>query len=586
MVMGASLLLPSCVDNNYDLSKDIDMKVTLGGQELTLPISSTDVYTMAAILDLNPEGSSIKPVETQGEYGLNKGDYVLTQTGDPTESTVSIDAVNLTDIEGSTTRTTLDPFIVVPGMPEIAVSTGEIESGTSISDDNVTTDLKSLSWAKTDCEMVINVHYESADFSGEAIVKQGFLVRFDKSWVVEITDPATQAFAHMTDDHTLEFTADKAFSTQRDPLQLKINISAFNLADLPQGQGLYEPGHFNLDSDITFSGDVAIASHNISAGEANLNLITDTSIPTAKLLAVKGRIDPEINIDATSFEINDIPDFLSEPGNNLDVDNPQLYLTVTNTSPVPVNINARLIAHDKQGGVHEVGVGKNYDTDAIHIDGNATTKICICKTGNVAEAGVKAVRVPNLGDLLSTVPDRIEITDIEAKADQTNEVAFTLNDASNPTEYRFDAAYDAIIPLAFGENLEFTYEKIEDGWDEDLEKYNFDRVNILIDVENTAPLNMVPEIEALDYDGNVLKTIDVDIEGMAKAGSIGNPTTAVLKATLRSTGGNIKNLNGVCIRFHATSDANCAGQNLNEEQALRFASIKVSILGGVTVDLN
>ena len=95
-------MLTACVDHDYDLSKDIDLTVTLGGNELTLPTSSTDVYTMAQILDLDPENSSIKPVETQGQYGLNKGDYVLTQTGDPSESTVSIDAVNLSDITGST----------------------------------------------------------------------------------------------------------------------------------------------------------------------------------------------------------------------------------------------------------------------------------------------------------------------------------------------------------------------------------------------------------------------------------------------------------------------------------------------------
>lgn len=31
----------SCVDNDYDLSKDIDMSVTVGGNDLTIPASDT-----------------------------------------------------------------------------------------------------------------------------------------------------------------------------------------------------------------------------------------------------------------------------------------------------------------------------------------------------------------------------------------------------------------------------------------------------------------------------------------------------------------------------------------------------------------
>ncbi len=202
--VAGTAMLTACVDHDYDLSKDIDLTVTLGGNELTLPTSSTDVYTMAQILDLDPENSSIKPVETQGQYGLNKGDYVLTQTGDPSESTVSIDAVNLSDITGSTVKTMLDPFVVVA----IAVNTGNIVTTTSISDKNVTPDIRTLTWIGTDCEMILSVHYNSDDFNGNAIIKKGTVIKFDESWKVEIADDATRSFAHMANDHTLEFTND------------------------------------------------------------------------------------------------------------------------------------------------------------------------------------------------------------------------------------------------------------------------------------------------------------------------------------------------------------------------------------------
>lgn len=591
VAIGATVL-SGCVDHDYDLGKDIDLNVTLGGNELTLPVSSTDVYTMEQILDLDLENSSIKPVENDGEYGLSKGDYVLVQSGDPTESTFSIDVVTLTDVKGSTVNTKLDPFVVVPGLPEIVVPTGNIISGTSISDNDVTTDLRTLSWAKTECEMVMDVHYNSTDFAGDAIIKRGFTAKFDKSWIVEITDPATKAFAEMTDDHTLRFTTDKYFSSAAHPLVVKINVKAFNLTELPAGQGLYAPGKFNLESDIVFSGDVAIASGNLPSGTANLDLITKTYIPTAKLLAVKGIVDPQIDINPTSFQINDIPDFLSEPGNTLDVENPQLYFTVENTSNVSVNVNAILTSYTRETDgnsaerLAEVKVGALYGTSPISIAPHSTTNVCLSRTGVGYGENVRNVKVENLADLLKTVPGKIEITEIKAQADQTMEAEIALNDNEHPNVYHFNADYEAVVPLAFGQDLRLTYETDDKDWDEDLEKYNFDRVNLSFNVTNTAPLNMKPRVDALDHNGNVLSDITATIEGTVKAGTLQSPANTQLKAVLRSTAGNIKNLNGVRVSFDATTDAACVGIPLNEAQAMRFTDIRISITGGITIDLN
>ena len=152
----------------------------------------------------------------------------------------------------------------------------------------------------------------------------------------------------------------------------------------------------------------------------------------AKILEVRGTVDPDITINPTSFNITDVPDFLSEPGNNLDVENPQLYFTVENTSPVPVTINAKITAHDNGGNLHTVGIGANYGTTPIYVDANATTNICVCRTGNAVGDNLKIITVPTLSDLLVTVPDKIEITDIDAKADQSKEVTIALNEENHP----------------------------------------------------------------------------------------------------------------------------------------------------------
>lgn len=89
----AVISLSSCVDNDYDLTEDIDLNMTLGGNMITLPSSSTDKITLDQIFDID-DGSSIKAAEYVGQYGLkNIGDYALVQSGHAESSEYHIDEV-------------------------------------------------------------------------------------------------------------------------------------------------------------------------------------------------------------------------------------------------------------------------------------------------------------------------------------------------------------------------------------------------------------------------------------------------------------------------------------------------------------
>lgn len=70
-MLSASALLTGCVDDDYDLSKDIDKNVTVGGNTLYLPACSTGEITMSRVLDLKDESSirAIKATDTE-KYGL------------------------------------------------------------------------------------------------------------------------------------------------------------------------------------------------------------------------------------------------------------------------------------------------------------------------------------------------------------------------------------------------------------------------------------------------------------------------------------------------------------------------------------
>ena len=117
--------------------------------------------------------------------------------------------------------------------------------------------------------------------------------------------------------------------------------------NLPAGQGLYAPGHFKVNSDIVSEGTVSLlssASFPVGA-TADLSLRTSVEISKADILEVTGVVNPEINVSSTSFEITDIPEFLDDYSNRLDILNPRINFVVTNNSPLTLDVDGVLTAY-------------------------------------------------------------------------------------------------------------------------------------------------------------------------------------------------------------------------------------------------
>lgn len=566
-----------CVDHDYDLSEDIDVTIQLGGDNLTLPGSSTDQLFLSKILDLE-QGSSIKAVENDGEYGLAKGDYVLIQDGNSSPSRFEVPEVSLDHINGSTSTTVLPEFYNPGGQSVISNPTDMIHNTIRLSDDNVTRDLVSLESADMDVKMKLNVRYTSSDFTGTAYVEKGYTITFDKCWTVEVGDEATAQYLESVNPYTLRFKQRYGISPDHG-LSARVRLVRADLTGLPAGQGLYAPGKFFIENQVVSSGDVSIDVADLPAGSrANITVVSEISVSDARLLKVRGIVDPKINISETKFDINDIPDFLSDPENHLDLSNPQVTLSITNNSPLPITLNGRLTSYSKGNEIAEVGIGESYGTAPVIAHANGTTDIIISRAP-VAGAADNIV-VPELSTLLNTIPDLISFHDAVSKAvPQVSE--FILG-----STYTFDCDYTAVIPLAFGDAMQLHYTHIDDNWDEDLEKYNFNTAVVTADVVNTIPLDMTPDAVALDAHGNDYTTIDVDVDGTVSAGTIAQPSVTQLKITLKSTGKNISGLDGVKLLFYATANDSFTGTNLNKNQAVKFENIKITLKGGVLVDLN
>lgn len=85
----------SCVDNKYDLDKDIDMTVNVGGEHLTIPAGSSDTAYLSKIIEVE-EGDILQPDATTRVYHLTKKDDIDVKPTTVKEVTISSANTDLT----------------------------------------------------------------------------------------------------------------------------------------------------------------------------------------------------------------------------------------------------------------------------------------------------------------------------------------------------------------------------------------------------------------------------------------------------------------------------------------------------------
>ena len=88
----------SCVDNKYDLDKDIDMTVNVGGEHLTIPAGSSDTAYLSKIIEVE-EGDILQPDAATRVYHLTKKDDIDVKPTTVKEVTISETTTNLSPTE-------------------------------------------------------------------------------------------------------------------------------------------------------------------------------------------------------------------------------------------------------------------------------------------------------------------------------------------------------------------------------------------------------------------------------------------------------------------------------------------------------
>lgn len=593
LFVALTLTLPatfnSCVNEDYDLTKDIDKTICIDG-EISAPIGNSETIFVTDLLNLDDESDVLF-------LDINDN-YVLTFMGNRTETSFTVPSFRFSGdivtngghlglIKRSDIMEELAPGLSGTGLP--------VPKGLTLKRtfDASTTPLKIDEDIPEEVTDVKDIH-------GNAVAKVTFLANAGKATLSGLTVdfPDYLIFAGISKGQ-IDCDFDKESNTLRFGQvevgrvmsEVSLDITGIDLTKIPAGQGFIRDRHkMLLNDNITLTGfEVSLLTDDLgnTFGDIPEEVHIDTGIKINSLdiKDVTVKVDPKVAITPQAFNVGKLPDFVNGDGAVLDLYDPQIMLFLGNDSPLTMSFNADLESY-KGASRNTVHIGDNGGaTDKITVKSGMTSRIYLSRTGESAPSGYQNVKVSNLSDIVRNVPERISIANIDVKAD--DEFVTVQTDKS----YNFYCSYSIIAPLAFGKDMRIDYCSDYDGWNEIFNSedvdYEINSAVVTFDCVNTIPFGIEMTATAIDKEDNVIPEITVTIEGNVPSGSVDKPSKTPMTLNLKtSSGDDMRRLDGIRMNNRISgADNDHSGVCLNKRQSIKLENMKIKIKGAINTEL-
>lgn len=594
LFVALTLMLPatfnSCVNEDYDLTKDIDKTICIDG-EISAPIGNSETIFVTDLLNLDGDESDVLFLDINDNY-------VLTFMGNRTEASFTVPSFRFSGdivtngghlglIKRSDIMEELAPGLSGTGLPVPKGLTVKRTFDASTTPLVIDEDIP---------EEVTDVK----DIHGNAVAKVTFLANTGKATLSGLTVdfPDYLIFAGISKGQ-IDCDFDKESNTLRFGQvevgrvmsEVSLDITGIDLTKIPAGQGFIRDRHkMLLNDNITLTGfEVSLLTDDLgnTFGDIPEEVHIDTGIKLNSLdiKDVTVKVDPKVAITPQAINVGKLPDFVNGDGAVLDLYDPQIMLFLGNDSPLTMSLNADLESY-KGASRNTVHIGDNGGaTDKITVKSGMTSRIYLSRTGESAPSGYQNVKVSNLSDIVKNVPERISIANIDVKAD--DEFVTVQTDKS----YNFYCSYSIIAPLAFGKDMRIDYCSDYDGWNEIFNSedvdYEINSAVVTFDCVNTIPFGIEMTAAAIDKEDNVIPEITVTIEGNVSSGSVDKPSKTPMTLNLKtSSGDDMRRLDGIRMNNRISgADNDLSGVCLNKRQSIKLENMKIKIKGAINTEL-
>ena len=587
--MKASLLLASlltlgfsvtgCTNDDYDFDQ-IDATMGFGSGELEIPASSTMNIPLSDILELE-EGGSVKIAPN--------GDYLFQLTGsDASSASPMISPIVLRGNSYSNTLT---------------LSANSAAKGTRAAGSHLSfVSPKELMFKYNGTDAAVK-SLKSAEVAGEIELKINLTLGGLSSAItninkVTLTLPGYLQISRVEGNgngnpmvNGSKITVENVSTSSNLQLTIKAKKLDFEKQDAYGKVVIGNNGSIKMDGYF----DLGIEANVTRVPTSALTIGANVNVNDITLKSATGIFDPEINISSLGdVSVTGVPNFLSEDGVRADLDNPQIILSIKNDMDAAAKVTAKVISTKNGQNLATVQLPEMniYKTTVAPV-----TKICICrhKTAELtAQYGAANVyEVSNLATLINQhIPDHVQITNVETKADLSQEMTIEFG-----RNYNVVPSYEIYAPLAFAEDAVIEYADDFDGWNDDLDDLELSEgtyVRLTADAQNLVPATLIVEATPLGLEGtDISNLIEVNVKkGTVKASADG--VTAVnspLEIELREkVKGALQKLDGLSykVKGKASHDGTTVtGINLNSEKhTLKLENIKVKLVGKVIGNFN
>ena len=578
-----SLLLLGCTNADYDFDK-VDYTLGFGGETITLPgNNSTKEIMLDDLLDIST--SDLITTETNGDYKLSKEPDNAIEPVKVNVKPITYEAnksqglsfdINLPVFPAETIGQEIDlPYTpLTPGQDPIDI--GEQTGNISLLEYEFDADaaIKSLEYVEVGengqgVDLTLSLQFPTEVKKFESL----------KINLPDMLDMECPSMPDKFDKQTNMLTLTNY--TVNGPIDIVFKVTRINVKTIDENNfAKLENGKFKLKAYV----DLALKASRIIVPNADkLTVAGEASFNTITITEARGVFDPEIDLDDVgTVNINSLPDFLTDEEVVADIDNPQIWLTLSSTMPLGGTINAQLTSD-----THPTPIVLDPITVAASADGinPALTRIVICRQAPAGLTGYTPMIVPNLSELIEKLkePMQINFTVTSAKASQeTATIKLGVNYTLAP-EYKFEC------PLAFGDKAVIVYSETQTNWNKDIDKLQLAKdayVQVTGTAINRIPADLTLEVTPLDKNGQELNANIINIDLIKK--DIAGAKDASVESPLEvKISGDISRLDGVTMKLKAKSNEQLRGVTLNKtSQTLKLKDMTVKVVGKVIYDAN
>lgn len=486
----------SCVREEYNLGKPLDMTMQLGGDSLSLPLGVTGRLTIDSLLG-SESLSDILVVNEAGEYILALDSLSISEDIDQ----VPIQSFLLDSIG------TLKDFDVHMSLPV---------AGASMAPQAV----RKASEMAGDVNQEIELEFEFDGIS-EVVHSLKYMDFVEKTHVRVLFElsgvPGQIDMEHIRPELVLQLPED--FYVE-DPLvdeENRIQVSEFNAGpgrfyfDLPlKGLDLSETEitdrNLHYKSVLLLSGKLFLTEDNASTPLSARESATEVTLQSQVLYSVvdlapsrvKGNFSLSIPPQRLSVELGQMPDMFTSPDAVLDFARPHILINLSTNTGVAVDASIKIVPvygatpdeSLKQEAVLPIPAG---DVDHMH-----DYRFWLAKDGEGMPEGCLFTEM-DVSAFLKRMPDSLQVwVDVVSDMTQTHEYVFGKASV-------LQAGIKPEVPLVFGPDLNLPYENMFSGLSDNITSFlDGNLMEVIAEVTNSLPLGIHVSLDLLDSDGEVI----------------------------------------------------------------------------------